>query len=84
MATEVEEGTKLSNQTGEALQDIISQVKQTGESIEFVTAAAKEQATVSDQVATSVDSISNITKEKFATWKMRQKYIVMILMRLLN
>ncbi len=63
---EVSEGTKLSNQTGEALQEIIRQVKETVDSIEMVAEASKQQASVSDEVAASVESISTITKETAA------------------
>lgn len=63
---EVEEGTKLSNDTGDSLQDIIKQVKGTVDSIEMVAEASKQQASVSDEVAASVESIASITRETAA------------------
>ena len=60
---EVESGTNLSNETGEALQKIISQVNETVSSIELVAEASKQQASVSDEVAASMESISTIVKE---------------------
>lgn len=64
---EVEEGTKLSNETGESLQEIIEQVKGTVDSIDMVADASKQQAAVSDEVAASMESISSITKETAAS-----------------
>ena len=66
VTTEVSEGTKLSNDTGESLQEIISQVKGTVDSIEMVAEASKQQASVSDEVAASVESIASITRETAA------------------
>ncbi|MDT8317921.1 MAG: methyl-accepting chemotaxis protein [bacterium] len=63
---EVEEGTKLSNDTGDSLQEIIKQVKGTVDSIEMVAEASKQQASVSDEVAASVESIASITRETAA------------------
>lgn len=60
---EVEEGTKLSNQTGESLQNIISSIRDTSVMIKDMSEASKQQATVSDQVAKSVENISSVTKE---------------------
>lgn len=66
VTTEVAAGTKLSNDTGDALQEIISQVKGTVDSIEMVAEASKQQASVSDEVAASVESIASITRETAA------------------
>lgn len=67
VTSEVSEGTKLSNDTGEALQEIITQVKETVDSIEMVAEASKQQASVSDEVAASMESISTITRETAAS-----------------
>lgn len=63
---EVEEGTKLSNQTGESLQKIIASIKETADMIKGMSEASKQQAAVSDQVAKSVENISSVTKETAA------------------
>ena len=63
---EVEEGTRLSNLTGESLQRIIGSVKETAEMIKGMAEASRQQANVSDQVAKSVENISTVTKETAA------------------
>ena len=60
---EVEEGTKLSNETGEALRTIITSIRDTAEFIKSMSESSKQQAATSDQVAKSVENISAVTKE---------------------
>ncbi|MDH3972810.1 MAG: methyl-accepting chemotaxis protein [Deltaproteobacteria bacterium] len=67
VTNEVSEGSKLSNDTGEALQHIINQVKETVDSIEMVAEASKQQAAVSDEVAVSMENIATIIKETAAS-----------------
>ncbi|MCK4739572.1 MAG: methyl-accepting chemotaxis protein [Deltaproteobacteria bacterium] len=64
---EVDEGTRLSNETGDALQKIIRSIKDTSELIKNMSETSKQQATTSDQVAKSVENISTVTKETAST-----------------
>ncbi|MEK7850259.1 MAG: methyl-accepting chemotaxis protein, partial [Deltaproteobacteria bacterium] len=60
---EVETGARLSDMTGEAFDKIIASIRETADMIKDMAEASKQQATVSDQVAKSVESISSTTKE---------------------
>ncbi len=64
---EVEAGSRLAGQTGEALKELLAAVEETGRMIEVVAGASREQAAVSDKVAASVGSISTVTKESAAS-----------------
>jgi methyl-accepting chemotaxis protein len=63
---EVEGGSRLANETGDALHDLLVAVEETAGMIQVVAAASREQATASDRVATSVGTISTVTKESAA------------------
>ncbi|MDH4227419.1 MAG: methyl-accepting chemotaxis protein [Deltaproteobacteria bacterium] len=63
---DVEAGTTLTNQTGDALQSIIESVRETELFTKDMSEAARQQAQVSDKVAGAVETISSITKESAA------------------
>ncbi len=64
---EVEAGSRLAGQTGEALRELLTAVEETARMIDVVASASREQATVSDRVAASVGTISTVTRESAAS-----------------
>ncbi len=62
----VEEGGKLSQETGDALRNIIEGVRTTAGEIAAIAAASVEQASNAEQVAKSIDSISQISEKAAA------------------
>lgn len=63
---EVETGSRLAGETGDALTELLATVEETARMIAVVATASREQATVSDKVAASVATISTVTKETAA------------------
>jgi methyl-accepting chemotaxis protein len=65
-AVEVETGTKLANQAGEALGSILSAVNSIVHQIEDVSAATEEVSASSAEVARAIEGLSAITEESTA------------------
>jgi len=60
--TEVEEGVKLSNAAGEALQKIVASANSVTEMVQQIATAAEEQSSTGDVIASNVESVANIAQ----------------------
>ncbi|MBZ0220100.1 MAG: hypothetical protein K8I01_06680 [Candidatus Methylomirabilis sp.] len=64
----VENGVRLANEAGQALNDIVSGVELVTDMIAQIATSAEEQSATTDEIARSVESIAEVSKESvFAT-----------------
>lgn len=63
---EVETGAKLAHAAGQALEEIVKQVKEAVEQISSISAASEEMAASSNEVIKAIDNVSAITEENTA------------------
>lgn len=63
----VEDGTKIANETAEALVKIVDGIEQTANLVADIAAASNEQATAIAQVNTGISQVSDVTQNNSAT-----------------
>lgn len=63
----VERGTRIANETAEALGEVVSGVAQVASTIEHISSASKEQADAVKQVTLGIDQISSVVQTNSAT-----------------
>jgi methyl-accepting chemotaxis protein len=61
--TSVENGSKLSEEAGEALSKIVESIKNTSDRIGQISAATEEQSATAEEVSKAVENVSKITEE---------------------
>ncbi len=59
----VENGVRLANEAGQALKDIVSGVELVTDMISRIATSAEEQSATTDEIARSVESIAEVSKE---------------------
>ncbi|HOT75403.1 MAG TPA: methyl-accepting chemotaxis protein, partial [Candidatus Wallbacteria bacterium] len=62
-ANNVAEGSRLSEQTGNALKKILEGVEKTAKAIEQISAATEEQGATANEVSKAVENVASITEE---------------------
>ncbi len=63
---EVEEGMKLADKAGEALEKIVSETQKSVDMINQIAAASEEQSSTSEQISKNVEAISSVSNESAA------------------
>ena len=63
----VERGTRIANETAEALGQVVSGVAEVASTIEHISSASKEQADAVKQVTLGIDQISSVVQTNSAT-----------------
>ena len=63
----VEQGTRLSEQTGQSLRQIIEGVEDTAGKISEIAEATVQQATTADEVSSALQDVTNVTREAAAS-----------------
>jgi methyl-accepting chemotaxis protein len=62
-STKVAEGSKLSEQAGDALKKILDGVEKTAKAIEQISAATEQQGATANEVSKAVENVASITEE---------------------
>jgi methyl-accepting chemotaxis protein len=60
---EVQEGIKIADKAGDALEEIIKVIEQVRDVVNQIASASNQQATTSEQISKSIESISTVTQE---------------------
>lgn len=63
---EVEEGMKLADKAGEALEKIVAETQRSVDMINQIAAASEEQSATSEQISRNIESISTVSNESAA------------------
>jgi len=61
--TTVEQATRLANESGEALQEIVSLVEVATDQVRSIAAASEQQSAASEEINRSIDEINRISSE---------------------
>ncbi len=66
-ATEVEQGVQRANQSGEALQDILTAAEGVSTVVETISAAAQQMSAASSELVTAMETVSAVVEENTAS-----------------